>query len=312
MFKTNIYPINPYKPAFKSKEYQDDGVLGFSDSESQKTRDTIREWHDAYYMPYSSIYEKECNLSEYKMKQLLATLMGKPKKVDYSMVTGIDAYNVRTLNRDGSCYRGSTLLNKPEALKTIKKAGIERVIDLAGYYGYEKDVHDAGLEYYSPEFRGGALGVWDEEAFQTKEQMLARESRGYSPEDLEKRKQYLNIKANSFDRHIRSSVDRFVNYIETMQKGYYYIGCEFGTYTTDNYLLLNSVFNPKAPDRPLRCSDLFKIDFMRNLYTNLTPKDKVRMGWTKEFDENVPKRLDKAELNILESQKDRTGFLDLY
>ena len=134
------YPITIMnKPAFKSKEYTDDGVLGYSDALSQKTREGIREWHDSYYMPYRSLYEKECNLSEYQMKQLLGTLMGKPKKVDYNKVTGINAYNVKTLNDEDTCYRGSTLMNKPEALRTIKDAGIERVIDLVGYYGYEKE-----------------------------------------------------------------------------------------------------------------------------------------------------------------------------
>ena len=61
-----------------------------------------------------------------------------------------------------------------------------------------------------------------------------------------------------------------------------------GTYKTDDYLLLNSVFNPKASKSPLKATDLFKIDSMRNLYENLSPKDKERMGWTKDFDKNVP------------------------
>jgi hypothetical protein len=33
---------------------------------------------------------------------------------------------------------------------------------------------------------------------------------------------------------------------------------------------------------------------MKTLYNNLTPEDKLRMGWTKEFDENVPKKINMA------------------
>ena len=47
-----------------------------------------------------------------------------PKVVDYSKVTGIPAYHVRPVEgTDETCYRGSTLVNEPEALKTLKDAG---------------------------------------------------------------------------------------------------------------------------------------------------------------------------------------------
>ena len=228
------------------------------------------------------------------MKQLLGNLRQKPKTVDFDKVIGIDAYHVRPIDDEETCFRGSTLLNKPNALKTLKNAGIERVIDLVGYYGYEKSVKDAGLEYYCPTFGYGGMGIWDEEAFDTKESLLARETKYFTPLDFEKNKKYLELRLNSHEKNIRKSVDRFVDYIETMQKGYYYIGCEYGTYKTDNYLLLNTVFNPKAKDPFIPNTDLVKLDMMKDLYKNLTPEDKKRMGWTKEFDENVPKRLDTA------------------
>ena len=86
-----------------------------------------------------------------------------------------------------------------------------------------------------------------------------------------------------------------------MQKGYYYIGCEFGTYKTDDYLLLNSIFNPKAANDSIPRVDPFKLDMVKDLYDKLTPKDKQRMGWTKEFDENVPKRINAIQEELFES-----------
>ena len=50
---------------------------------------------------------------------------------------------------------------------------------------------------------------------------------------------------------------------------------------------------------------MFKLDFMKNLYAKLTPEDKKRMGWTKEFDESVPKRLNEAINANVEYHRER-------
>ena len=302
-----IYPITINRPTFKSRDYQDDGILGYDDSVSKQHRENIRKWQEAYYTPYKSLYEKECNLSEYDMKQLVGSLMKKPKVVDYTKVTGIDAYNVRSVDGSETCYRGSTLARKPQALKTLKDAGIERVIDLIAYYGYDTIAKEAGLEYYTPKFGRGQLGVWEEEAFNTSHDVLVRETMYYTPEDFEKNKKYLENLEKRFEKYSRRSVERFVEFIEVMQKGYYYIGCEYGTYKTDDYLLLNTVFNPKANDDFVPYSDMFKLDFMKILYNKLTPEHKQRMGWTKEFDENVPKRLNEAIAKNVKETEERWG-----
>lgn len=303
-----IHPISQNRLNFKSREYKDDGILGYDDSISKQRRDNIRAWQETYYTPYKSIYENECNLSEFEMKQLLDGLMKKPKVVDYNKVTGIDAYNVRSVDSQEINYRGSTLAHNPKALKTLKGAGIERVIDLVGYHWYDKNAKEAGLEYYCPKFGRGQLGVWEEEAFVTRGEFLAKETMYYTPIEFEKDKKYLENCMQAFDRHARTSVERFVEYIEVMQKGYYYIGCEYGTYKTDDYLLLNTVFNPKSEEKFIPFGHMFKLDFMKNLYDKLTPEDKKRMGWTKEFDESVPKRLDEAIEKNVQEAKERWGF----
>ena len=200
---------------------------------------------------------------------------------------------------------GFTLARNQRALKTIKDAGIERVIDLVGYYWYDKNAKEAGLEYYCPKFGRGQLGVWEEEAFVTKGEFIAKETMYYTPNELEKNKKYLENRVKAFEKHSRTSVERFVEYIEVMQKGYYYIGCEYGTYKTDDYLLLNTVFNPKSKEKFIPFGHMFKLDFMKNLYAKLTPEDKKRMGWTKEFDESVPKRLNEAINANVEYHRER-------
>ena len=289
-----IQPIYNTRIAFKSRDYEDDGILGYDDKQSQDVRQAIRNWQEIYYTPYQSLYKKECNLSEYQMNQLLGSLMKGPKVVDYSKVTGIPAYHVRPVEgTDETCYRGSTLVDHPKALKTLKDAGIERIIDLVGYFSYDKVSKDAGLEYYCPDFGRGQLGVWEEEAFLTTEGVIRKETYFYTPIEFEKNKKYLDELAKRQEIYSRKSVERFVDYITTLQKGYYYIGCEYGTYKTDDFLLLNEYFNPKVEAGVPRGA-MFKLDMMLTLYEKLTPEDKKRMGWTKEFDENVPKRIQMA------------------
>lgn len=303
-----IQPIYSARIAFKSRDYEDDGVLGYDDKQSQDVRQAIRDWQEVYYTPYQSLYKKECNLSEYQMNQLLGSLMKGPKVVDYSKVTGIPAYHVKPVEgTDETCYRGSTLANTPEALKTLKSAGIERVIDLVGYYNYEKNAQEAGLEYHCPKFGRGQLGVWEEEAFYSKEDLLEKEFRYYTPIEIIKNEKYINRREKDYEHYIKRSVKRFVDYIQLMQKGYYYIGCEYGTYKTDDFLLLNEYFNPKVEAGVPR-GVMFKLDLMKQLYENLTPEDKKRMGWTKEFDENVPKRIQMAVDANIRFDEEREKF----
>ena len=78
-----------------------------------------------------------------------------------------------------------------------------------------------------------------------------------------------------------------------MQKGHLYIGCEYGTYTTDNALMLNAYFNPLY----IKCSKYVTpynkslTNRLINLYQNLSTEHKNLMGWTKDFDALTKKAL---------------------
>lgn len=101
----------------------------------------------------------------------------------------------------------------------------------------------------------------------------------------------------------REYIDALIRFIQTVQKGDYYIGCSHGTAITDQALLLSRFFNPK--DKMFFPVKLEKIvhksflDIMPYQAKLFTPEDKQALGWTpqfeKEFNTNIEKEL--AELD---------------
>ena len=166
---------------------------------------------------------------------------------------------------------------------------------MVGFSGYEESCKKAGLKYLYFNI-GDMYGdyIWDNEAFTDKKHYVQK-NRYYSTEEPINSLELTNILGKEYDLKVREFVDELVNLVQVAQKGYYYIGCEFGTYKTDDALALIIALNPQQADETLYISDLFKIDGMRNLYKNLTSEDKKKMGWTKEFDENFLPRLQEVE-----------------
>ena len=156
---------------------------------------------------------------------------------------------------DSTIYRGQTLVDKPSELLSLKSKGIKTVIDLVGYgETYSQKVADAGMKYYCyPIYENW----WDR-----------------------------------FDFTERNYIEELVKFIEKMQEGNIYIGCQHGSNDTDIALILNDFFNPKLEDK---CKTKIPAsDFTYNLnsiYDALTSKDKMKLGWTKEFEQRLIKRL---------------------
>lgn len=281
--------------SFKSNNIEDN-ILGYDDSISQSSRNAIRKWHESTYIPYQSLYEKEYHLTDYQLSQLLASMMKKPKIVDYKSMMSIPVYNIKPVDTKGKSYRGATLVNHSECLPVLKKSGIERIVDLIGYTKYEHDVKNADLEYYCPKFGRAITGLWNEAAFSSLNEYINEELKYYGPLDRQNKAKYIQILTNDYKKESRESVDNFIELIQFLQKDYYYIGCQFGTDRTSAFLLLNEVFNPKAQiaHPKLKLSDYtacYQLDCMLKLYKKLTPDDKQVLGWTEEFDHDVLKRL---------------------
>ena len=89
--------------------------------------------------------------------------------------------------------------------------------------------------------------------------------------------------------------NKFIQFIQFMQKGNLYIACEWGTYTTDGGLMLNYFFNPlfKGTSEYLSPDNKIHLYEVRKLYNNLTSEHKKMLGWTKEFDTATAKKLEK-------------------
>ena len=293
-----IYPIS-HKLTFQSKVQDDEFVLGFDDEISKQRRDIIREHFDHYRMPYYSIYEKEPRKTEYEMNTLLKIMMNKPKKVDYETMFSIPVSNVRPIGNNS--YRGATLAYKPDCLPVLKNANINRIIDLYGSTTLEKNARNAGLEYFEFNMQSRGIGdsFWSKNAFHNKESYARELLRYYPPEEIERQRDYFNSKIDNFEKSCRPFIDKFVQFIRYMQDGYNYIGCDYGTYSTDDALFLNDIFNPSARKLDPYIRDFYKIDLIRCFYAKLTEQDKTLMRWTKDFDKNFLPKLKRAEENLL-------------
>lgn len=275
-----ITPISKFI-TFKSNVYDDENILGFDDEVSRERRNFIREHYNEYKMPYQSIYENEGRKTEYQMDVLLKTLINKPRKVDYKTMMSLPVYNVHPIGNNS--YRGATLSDNPKSLKTLKESGIKTVIDLAGYdSSYEEAVTSAGLDFLRFDMKRSDSwfqNIWHHSVFN-----------------------------NEVGRNDRKFIDDFVKFIQTMQKGYCYIGCEFGTKDTSDALLLYDIFSPKANNKEIDVDSLYMFDNLRVLYSKLTDKDKKLMGWTKEFDKNFLPRLKTAENSLLKAIEEEQKY----
>lgn len=260
--------------------------IGFSDSISDDIRKEIRKFQEEKYFAKDNLLTQEYRISEWKLNQLISGLTAKPKEVNYEHIMNMPISNVRPIN-DNS-YRGASLVDAPKCVKTLKNAGIERVVDIVGYNDYKKSVLANGMEYLSPNL-GTSTGFWFCAAcFFSYKDFLARYMRfAYNEKDKEAVKKMVD---EEFPEEVKKSKAEVIKFIKFMQKDYVYIGCECGTYKTDMALLLNNALNPKSEIGNIYYPDEYILESLKNFYYHLTPEDKKEMGWNDEFDKNfIPK-----------------------
>lgn len=209
--------------------------------------------------------------------------MNKPGNVDDDAMLGLPVYIYNVCPIGNNSYRGSTLSDSPSSLKILKKAGIKTVIDLAGYgSNYEDETKNAGLDYFRFDMKSSDShfqNIWLHSVFD-----------------------------NGQGKNDRMFIGEFVKFIQTMQKGYCYIGCEFGTQDTSDALLLYDIFSPKSGNNP-DINDEDHLDKIKVLYSKLNDKDKKLMGWTEEFDKNFLPKLKPSEEKLLREEEDLNDWL---
>ena len=294
--------VNFYTNNFNFKSENQTNVIGFDDECSQETRNFIREHYSAYTMPYQSIYENEHRKSDYELKQFLKPFMNKPKSVDYESVFGLPVVNIADIGNNS--YRGATLAHIPKCLETLKKSGIEQIIDLGGYKDYKENTEKAGLKYFEFDMkRTEEMGFWKHPAFIEKDDYRRNIIKYCAEKKMPSHVDFYENKMNNYEKKQRIFIEKFTQLIALLQRGFCYIGCEYGTYDTNDAMLLNKFFNPKAEPKDFNLTDLYKIQNIRHLFNLLNNQDKFLMGWDKNFDKEFNLRTDKVEKMLQEKMK---------
>ena len=176
--------------------------------------------------------------------------------------------------------------NNDGIIRGIESSGIKRVVDIV-HSG--KDYTQNGIEFSHIDMNSTiGYGFLCEPPFIDRDWYLERDVIGMS---LSKAKRYRNenrAASNAvYDRLTKDYVERFVKFIQNMQKG----NCLIRGYHDIDYhnlLALNKMFNPMAEkaaneQAALVLSDV-QIARFRQLHKNLSKTDKQRMGWTEEFE----------------------------
>ena len=153
-------------------------------------------------------------------------------------------------------YRGQTLVEKPCSLYSLKNKGIKTVIDLVGYGPtYEQEVKNVGLNYYT-------YNIYDN--------------------------WWAKIDFDSED------IKKLVDFIKVVQQDNLYIGCQHGANDTDIAFIINDFFNPKLEGKVKTTIPPYDVDFpmkLNMIYEAITKEQKKALGWTKEFEQKLIKKL---------------------
>ena len=165
-------------------------------------------------------------------------------------------HEMQKIEGSNNIYRGQTLVEKTNCLQAIKQKGIKTIIDLVGYgRTYEEAVKQAGMDYF-----------------------------------------VYNIYANWWDvtDFNASQMELLVKFLKKMQEGNIYIGCQHGANDTDVAFILNDFFNPLLEGKSKTKIPPSDSDFpikLNSIYDLLTKEDKQLLGWTKEFEQKLIKKL---------------------
>ena len=279
-----ILPVqmNIISPSFGFKLddlYEDNQVHNFTQDDDEccshdaKIRDAIRAHMYAQFLP---AYGQEVGRSNRYAESL-------------------DDVFIPNLQKIGqNSYRGSTLAKNLQYLELLRKSNVHTVIDLVGYLGLESACKSNGVDYVrypvSADYWANPIFMTDSELRENKEKELSK--LGLSQDEYK-----TAMKKHEFSVIYERSLfmKNFIDLIDVINKDSFYIGCEFGEYRTPNILALNTFFNPHWKGKKVYPTSEFVYTKLKNMYNNLTPDDKVKLGFNKGFEENLKIELGLAD-----------------
>jgi hypothetical protein len=281
-----------YRPSFKQND--DEHVLGYDDEISKARRAYIRKWQEEHYAPYQSIYEKEGRKSEYEMNRMLSDLLRESDDVDDEKMKQIRIPNLNFL--DETSYRGAMIESYDlHKVKMLQDAGILRIIYVGrGDDDLKNECEKLGMAFQAIEFDSRDDTFNRVEDVREGARRYAQYVLGYKTE--EEIAEYVDGKVWRWKENTREFIDEFTKFIKNMQRGNVFIGCDYGTYSTDTAVMFDYLFNPQMRhDSGLNDYNVIFVDCAEDLYYNLTDSDKSKMGWPKDFDQVFFKRLNRLK-----------------
>ena len=275
------------KPSFKGND-SEWHVFGI-DEGGQTKRDYIRDWREETYFPYQSIYETQGRKSEFELNKMISDLIRKSDRVDDKRMQQIPLYNLDIVS--DNIYRGAMpTYDELKLVKNFHDAGIRSVIPIGcGYTELQASCEKLGMNYLNMKFSDKSQAFKSMNEVKSEALHFSRDIACFSEKGVEK---YVNGSVRSWKKDLRKFLDDFTVFIQYMQKGNVYMGCQFGTYDTDTALMFDYLFNPKMNHgHYLNHYSRTYAACAEALYHNMQPADKLKLGWTKDFEHTFIKRL---------------------
>lgn len=225
------------------------------------------------------------------MSQFLPSYGLENEKLSHYAETLDDVFipNLRKIGH--GAYRGSSLAKNLNYMSLLPKSNITTVIDLTGYDSLKKACDDNNIDYFRYEV---ANNYWANPIFADDEALMQKKhsqlfGRGLCKEEFDK--EIKNYKAE-INNERRRFMNKFIEFVNVINQGFFYIGCDFGEYRTPNILALNTYFNPRKGIHDVLPTNEFILESIKNMYKNLTDNEKIRLGFTEEYDKKLKKDLE--------------------
>lgn len=200
-------------------------------------------------------------------------------------IEDVKIMNFRSLGK--SSYSGESLVRKPEYFKLLGHSGVTKVIDLVDNPKLKEYCDKYNLGYYSYDMNWGysKQAIFCDEGSLISEYSQELSKRGLTKEEFDKSMSQYKSK---IAEEKTSFVNKFKKLVDEINKGHFYMSCEYGEYRTVNCLTLVSLFNPDWYGEKIEPNLEFaeKIIIMCQ---NLTDEHKKILGLSEEHILNLKK-----------------------